>query len=258
MRSHKDLVQPTLSLLFGLLVVTTAFDARAQAENTAAACQDRVDNDLDGYVDCQDQDCNAIVTCAQVRGGLPLPGLLPPRPVEPTGRGMATAGLALSSTGIAFMLTGMVLGLVPEGEGSDDGRWVSMMAIGISGLIITQIGDGLLLGALGRVNRSTRALGVPSRPGTVIAGWVLWGLTLATPGIGVGLMQIEPEPPVGVTFVTPLTLGIATFATVLTGYIRNRNYYRRAAAQRQPTSFTMAPYMASTPYGTFAGVAGTF
>ena len=84
----------TLGLIVVLAVITAAVDAQAQvqAENTAAACQDRVDNDGDGYVDCQDQDCGAIVTCARAPGVVPLPGLFPPRVREPTGRGMATAG----------------------------------------------------------------------------------------------------------------------------------------------------------------------
>ena len=250
----------TLGLIVVLAVITAAVDAQAQvqAENTAAACQDRVDNDGDGYVDCQDQDCGAIVTCARAPGVVPLPGLFPPRVREPTGRGMATAGIAITSTGLAFMTTAMAIGFIPEGEGSDDGQFAAMMALGIGGMVIGQVGNGLVLGALGRVNRSTRALGVRSRPGTFIAGWVLWGLALATPGIGVGLMTIEPEPPVGVTYVAPLVLGAAAFATALAGWRSNRRYYERAAAQRQASSFTIAPFMARTQRGTVAGVAGVF
>jgi hypothetical protein len=39
---------------------------RQPLENTEAACSDKVDGDLDGLVDCQDPDCNALPICAQV------------------------------------------------------------------------------------------------------------------------------------------------------------------------------------------------
>jgi len=34
-------------------------------ENTAESCQDGFDNDDDGFFDCEDQDCSAIVFCSE-------------------------------------------------------------------------------------------------------------------------------------------------------------------------------------------------
>ncbi|MCU0664142.1 MAG: hypothetical protein MUC50_17665, partial [Myxococcota bacterium] len=39
--------------------------ALSPKENTAEACNDRVDNDKDSWVDCDDQDCFCMVFCAQ-------------------------------------------------------------------------------------------------------------------------------------------------------------------------------------------------
>lgn len=52
------------------------------AENTANACRDRRDNDGDGHVDCDDQDCEVFVFCVS-----PPPGQTPqvaPQPAPPS------------------------------------------------------------------------------------------------------------------------------------------------------------------------------
>ena len=75
-----------VTILAGAAILAWANLAEAQAvpENTAAACQDRIDNDGDGYVDCRDQDCGAIVTCAGGARVVPVPLMFQPRPADPT------------------------------------------------------------------------------------------------------------------------------------------------------------------------------
>jgi hypothetical protein len=50
-----------------------------QAENTAEACKNGLDDDHDGYVDCADQDCGLFVFCANASKGM-----APPPPLDTT------------------------------------------------------------------------------------------------------------------------------------------------------------------------------
>ncbi len=50
-------------------------------ENTLEACQDRQDNDRDGHVDCEDQDCEIFAMC--VRETAPAPAPIAPMPPPP-------------------------------------------------------------------------------------------------------------------------------------------------------------------------------
>jgi hypothetical protein len=57
-------------LLLGLFVAASpawAQDPLPPSENTRAACTDGRDNDGDGHVDCDDQDCQEFVFCAASR-----------------------------------------------------------------------------------------------------------------------------------------------------------------------------------------------
>ncbi len=227
-----------------------------QAENTAAACQDGVDNDRDGHVDCQDQDCGMIVTCANA--GPRLPGPLPPRPVRSvgTGRGMAVSGIIVSSIGLAMMTAAVVVGSL-DVEGSDDGQFFATLGVGVTGFAGAQVGNGLIIGALRRVRYSSRTVGAPSPMGSIIAGWILWGLALATPGINVAIMETT-ESPIGVTMVAPLTMTLATFATVVAGWSAGAGRYRAYAARQQASSLRVSPFLASTSQGSLAGIVGTF
>lgn len=72
----------------GLCIVVLALGpgvARAQtggAESSPEACQDRVDNDGDGYVDCYDADCRAHPFCQQAAPA-PAPEAVPAPPPYP-------------------------------------------------------------------------------------------------------------------------------------------------------------------------------
>jgi hypothetical protein len=58
------------------IIMTASAEAGApRTENTLAACSDRVDNDGDGAVDCDDPDCKVLVQCAD-----PEPAPVPPEP----------------------------------------------------------------------------------------------------------------------------------------------------------------------------------
>jgi hypothetical protein len=64
MRTVAQLVIPVIAcciLAAGHLFAQTA----PQPENTAAACQDGLDNDGDTFVHCKDQDCSLFVFCQQ-------------------------------------------------------------------------------------------------------------------------------------------------------------------------------------------------
>lgn len=49
----------------------TAVSSVPLPENTAAACQDSADNDLDGHTDCEDQDCRIFALCVGAPTGTP-------------------------------------------------------------------------------------------------------------------------------------------------------------------------------------------
>jgi hypothetical protein len=75
----------TMSLVPVLLLVFS-HPARAQkkvAENTAETCQDGEDNDADGFVDCNDQDCSFMIFCAEKKEPAPAPAPPPPPPTAP-------------------------------------------------------------------------------------------------------------------------------------------------------------------------------
>jgi len=56
----------------------------AAAENTLALCQDGVDNDGDGHVDCVDQDCGVFAVCAAPAAPVAAPATARPAPATHT------------------------------------------------------------------------------------------------------------------------------------------------------------------------------
>ena len=77
-------------------------------ESTLESCQDKQDNDRDGYVDCEDQDCEIFAMC--VKGPAPAPiapmpppppvvYVAPPRPRTETGR-LCSDGLDNDNNGL--------------------------------------------------------------------------------------------------------------------------------------------------------------
>jgi hypothetical protein len=50
---------------FGVLAYAQDSPPATAPENTLDACQDRLDNDGDGYVDCEDQDCHIFSMCLE-------------------------------------------------------------------------------------------------------------------------------------------------------------------------------------------------
>jgi hypothetical protein len=56
----------TVSIMLSLLPLAVGIPAFAQGgEDTLAACQDGVDNDMDSFVDCTDQDCKVFKICVE-------------------------------------------------------------------------------------------------------------------------------------------------------------------------------------------------
>jgi hypothetical protein len=76
MESAKQLVPVTAVWI--ILSGTPAAAQTGQPENTPQACQDGVDNDLDGLTDCADQDCEPLIFCDQE-----APSEVPPEAVAP-------------------------------------------------------------------------------------------------------------------------------------------------------------------------------
>ncbi len=229
-------------------------------ENTAAACQDRVDNDGDGFVDCQDQDCGMIVVCAGRRrgpAGLVFPPLRARERGQSRGRGLAVAGNVVGGIGILFMAAGVGVGLIPTDEmESDDGMWSGSIGLGLLGFVGMQVGNGLLLGGLRQCNRALRNNSLHYRRGSFIAGWILWGLTMASPALTIGLL--EAEAPLSVAVATPLALGLTTFITTVVGWARASRQYRRDVTERPTSSVRITPYLSANGMGGIAGFAGTF
>lgn len=68
--------QKIIVLVFAFLLVSVraanADPAHIEPENTKAACSDKIDNDGDGHVDCDDQDCQDLVMCAPMKNGASL------------------------------------------------------------------------------------------------------------------------------------------------------------------------------------------
>jgi len=73
MRIGALLAAPALVIVLAAPGVALAISA----ENTPAACKDGEDNDGDGFVDCSDQDCSALVFCV---GAAPVAPAAPPAP----------------------------------------------------------------------------------------------------------------------------------------------------------------------------------
>jgi len=64
-------------ILLAALLPCRAAAAGAAAENTAAACSDRIDNDGNGLVDCADPGCGRLIFCAR-NAAAPAPEEAPP------------------------------------------------------------------------------------------------------------------------------------------------------------------------------------
>lgn len=131
--------------LLALALFVAASPAWAQdpppAENTRAACTDGRDNDNDGHVDCDDQDCQDFVFCAQSLGA-------------PNGGARALAGHApideLARTrgrGTTFIVVGAVLlslGVVVGGTSSL--LWINGGSEYVAGGIGMDVSGAALLG----------------------------------------------------------------------------------------------------------------
>ena len=62
-----------VAAIMGLLAFAAAIPAAAQdlGEESIVACQDGLDNDGDGLVDCADPDCAEASNCVGLRYGIP-------------------------------------------------------------------------------------------------------------------------------------------------------------------------------------------
>jgi len=127
---------PGLLILLAALVTATPALAQAPpaAENTRAACTDGHDNDGDGHVDCDDQDCQDFTFCAAQRptaaGANDLATL----------RGRGTTRVVIGAVLLSLgLVVGGTSGLLWAGEhyGFDAGR---------TGAVVMDVGSVLFIG----------------------------------------------------------------------------------------------------------------
>lgn len=247
----------------GLTLLTAGLVAQAQGvpENTAAACRDGVDNDGDGHVDCQDQDCGEFVGCNAEAGVYPPrlpydPRRYPPGTVN-EGRPLAVSGVVTSSIGLSLMAAaiGMGFGLADH---PDSFLVATVLPVGATGWAMAEIGNGLLLGAILRIIRSCRANDLRPPTGVYVAGWVLWGSSILVDAV---LSAVETLDNMldGPYFIAPLVLCTATFITVAAGWSQSRRRLVQRAVRPQPQpSTSFAPFVSPIEEGVALGVAGYF
>ncbi len=92
-------------------------------ENSVARCQDKKDNDGDGYVDCKDQDCQLYIFCVKQDGGTPGPDGKVANPdgkvVKPDGKVVKPDGEVAKPDGKVAKPDGKVV--KPDGKVVKDG-----------------------------------------------------------------------------------------------------------------------------------------
>lgn len=224
-------------------------------ENTAARCQDGVDNDQDGHVDCDDQDCGVFTFCAPAEKKAPAVVYVDKDP----GRGLVIAGAVLSGIGLA---SGAVsLGLATQST-SDDAFLFSSIGTGGLGWILSVTGEGLLLGGQVRGWRAVRRAGGERSVGLAVSSGVLYGLLVVG---GATLVALGPTvgPATGVgsaPFFGPmLVLELAAYCVMLpAGIVASRR--ARAAFSGEAVGLEVTPFAGATAGkdGMVVGLAGRF
>ena len=132
-----------------------AQDPLPAAENTRAACTDGRDNDGDGHVDCDDQDCQDFVFCAQQNGGTRALGAHAPVDELARTRGRGTTFIVVGSV---LLSLGVVVG------GTSSLLWISgggdqvagAIGMDVSGAALLATGTALLAVGAGKLAEARR------------------------------------------------------------------------------------------------------
>lgn len=229
-KSHR--LGPGTCLSVALLVVSVAPSALAQ-ENTAAACRDGVDNDSDGYTDCADQDCGAIVDCAQVS---PHPHV-PPSHIRGYGWAGAGAIMGFSQALLSLSLSNAATGF----EGSENGLAASIALNTASGVL--EIVFVPIVAASARSAR--RVSGGRGCLGCRIAGWIFYGLTIA---YGAALIPLGVASDVDLSVWANASFGmVSTISPVLMSIdalVSRGQARRRVRTGMRDRGFAVAPFAA--------------
>ena len=142
------------ALVIAAALVAAAASAHAQpaAENTRAACTDRVDNDGDGHVDCDDQDCQDFTFCAAAampRSAAPVDDVARLR-----GRGTMRVVLGAVLLGLGIVAAGVsaVPWVAISGHSFDPASGPAAAAIALDVVGVSMIGAGTALLAIGAGN----------------------------------------------------------------------------------------------------------
>jgi hypothetical protein len=155
---------PGLLILAALVTATPAFaQDPPPAENTRAACTDGHDNDGDGHVDCDDQDCQDFTFCASARAAAPA-GATDLAQLRGRGTTRVVVGAVLLSVGLITAGVSALLWVESSGYGFDayEAGGTAMDVLGLA-----MIGGGTALLAIGAGNlaearRPRLALGLTS------------------------------------------------------------------------------------------------
>ncbi len=123
---------------------TSVESRRASPENTFAACTDHLDNDLDGYEDCEDQDCFPFSVCERAKGAARAVSA-PPPPVAPNrGRVRLVAGSLMLGFGFLALVASVgpwyVQTPLNGGDSDEKGTKFGLIA---GGVVLDVLGLGL-------------------------------------------------------------------------------------------------------------------
>jgi hypothetical protein len=143
---------PGLLILAALVTATPAFaqDPSPAAENTRAACTDGHDNDADGHVDCDDQDCQDFTFCAAQRPTATAAGANDLATLRGRGTTRVVIGAVLLSLGLVVGGTSALLWVAGKDGYGFDTYYAGGTAMDVIGLAM--IGGGTALLAIGAGN----------------------------------------------------------------------------------------------------------
>lgn len=143
------------AVLFLAAVATTPALAQ-EPENTRAACSDRRDNDGDGHVDCDDQDCQDLVLCASA---VPrASGRATDDTAHLRGRGVTqvVVGAVLLSFGVVVGGASAALWVEGGAESGPNGFQFGGIAMDVLGVGLIATGTALLALGSGKLAESRR------------------------------------------------------------------------------------------------------
>jgi hypothetical protein len=148
-------------------------------ENTKAACSDGIDNDHDGHVDCDDQDCQDLVMCAAAKSspnGATFTSNIAER------RGKATTKIVAGAVmlPLGFLIAGASAGpyyFISSTSGAQQHGYVA------GGVLLDLIGVGLMAGGgtLLAIGAGERAATAPVKLAPSVA-WTGGGMSVGLRG----------------------------------------------------------------------------